>query len=175
MEANPERGGPGSVAFQGRLIAVALRQTNAGGREVVLHPGGVAMVVRDERGRVLLVRQHREGAAGPLWEIPAGVLEPGEKPLAAAKRELREETGLTAARWRYLGMLYPTPGYSSERVYLFLALGVAGPPAARSEVDEARFFTEGEIVLLARRGQGDGKTLAALALVGMKPDATGRP
>ncbi len=156
--------GPRSLAFAGRAIAVELRDTPAGQREVVLHPGAVAVLLRDELGRALLVRQHREGPGSPLWEIPAGVLERGEKPLAAAKRELREETGLTAHRWRYLGTIYPTPGYSTERTYVFLASGSQGTPAARQEVDETRFFTPEEIRRLARSGRGDAKTLAALAL-----------
>jgi ADP-ribose pyrophosphatase len=133
---------------------------------VVLHPGAVAVLVRDRAGRVLLVRQHREGAGGPLWEIPAGVLERGERPLAAAQRELWEETGLTARHWRYLGTVYPTPGYSTERTYLFLAGDPSGEPGARSEVDEVRFLSVAEIQRLARAGVGDAKTLAALALAG---------
>lgn len=131
----------------------------------MLHPGAVAVLVRDEGGRVLLVRQRREGAGGPLWEVPAGTLERGERPLAAAKRELAEEAGLTAGSWRYLGLAYPTPGYSDERTYFFLARDVAGHAAPRSEVDEVGFFTVGEVRALARRGEGDAKTLAALALL----------
>jgi ADP-ribose pyrophosphatase len=156
-------GRPPSIAFRGRAISVELRETPAGRREVVLHPGAVAILAPRD-GRILLVRQMRDGAGCPLWEIPAGVLEPGERPLAAAKRELMEETGLTAETWRYLGLLYPTPGHSNERIFLFLAVGVRGTPTAGSEVDAVGFFTRGEIVRFARRGQGDGKTLAALAL-----------
>ncbi|SQD92102.1 NUDIX hydrolase (modular protein) [Candidatus Bipolaricaulis anaerobius] len=157
------------IAFRGRAISVAVRATPAGRREVVLHPGAAAALVRDRAGRVLLVRQQREGAAGPLWEIPAGVLERGERPLAAAKRELLEETGLTARRWRYLGTVYPTPGYSTERTYLFLAGDPSGEPEARSEVDEVCFLTVAEVERLARSGAGDAKTLAALALAGESP------
>lgn len=161
-----ERAAPGarSLVFQGRAITVEVRETPAGPREVVLHPGAVAVLLRDELGRILLVHQHREGPRAPLWEIPAGVLEVGEKPLAAAKRELSEETGLTARRWRYLGTVYPTPGYSAERTYVFLAEKPSGEPAARSEVDEAGFFPTASIYRWARMGQGDAKTLAALAL-----------
>lgn len=160
------RGSEGiSVVFRGRAISVEVRNTPLGRREVVLHPGAVGVLVRDEGGRVLLVRQHREGVDGPLWEIPAGTLGQGEKPLAAAKRELAEETGLTAGRWRYLGLAYPTPGYSTERTYFFLARDLSREPLPCSEVDEVAFFTVGEIRALAQRGEGDAKTLAALTLL----------
>lgn len=154
----------GRAGFQGRLLTVLLRETPAGTREVVLHPGAVALVIPDQCGRLLLVRQYREGPRAGLWEIPAGTLEPGEKPYAAAGRELREETGLSG-RLRYLGVLYPTPGYSTERTYFFRVEDVEGTPAARSEVDAVRFFSPEEILDLARRGLGDGKTLAALAFL----------
>jgi ADP-ribose pyrophosphatase len=151
--------------FRGRLLTVLLRSTPEGSREVVVHPGAVGMVVVDGYGRLLLVRQHREGAGKPLWEIPAGTLEPEERPLAVAKRELLEETGLSARQWRFLGLIYPTPGYSTERIFLFLAQGVEGTPVARAEVAEVRFFSPQEVRRLARTGQGDGKTLAVLALL----------
>jgi len=154
------------VVFSGPVFSVAIRHTQHGRRDVVVHPGAVAICANDPTGRVLLVRQHREGARGPLWEIPAGLLERGEKPLAAAKRELGEETGVTAGRWRYLGTIYPTPGYSTERTHLFLASDLQDTPGAHAEVDEARFFTAEEIRHLARSGRGDAKTLAALALAG---------
>lgn len=132
---------------------------------MVAHPGAVAVLALDEKGQVLLVRQEREGAGRALWEIPAGVLERGERPLEAAKRELLEETGLSARSWRYLGTMYSTPGYSTERVYVFLASGLSGICGARSEVDAVRFSTRDEITREARAGRGDGKTLAALQLL----------
>lgn len=95
---------------------------------------------------------------------PRGDPRTGERPHAAALRELREETGLWG-KLRYLGVLYPTPGYSTERTYFFRVEDVEGTPAARSEVDAVRFFTPEEILDLARRGLGDGKTLAALAFL----------
>lgn len=131
---------------------------------MVVHPGAVALVVPDPHGRILLVRQDREGPGRALWEIPAGILDPGEKPYTAAARELAEETGLTG-KLRFLGLVYPTPGYSTERTYFFRVERGRGKPEARSEIAAVRFFTREEILDLARRGEGDGKTLTALALL----------
>ncbi|MGB9757366.1 MAG: NUDIX hydrolase [Candidatus Bipolaricaulaceae bacterium] len=159
----PEEGGAEEkVAYAGRLLRVVLRRTPRGVRELVEHPGAVAILVTDEKGRVLLVRQYREGPGKELWEIPAGTLEPGEKPYACAQRELREETGLSV-RLRFLGVIHPTPGYSTERIFLF-ATEASGEALASGEIEEVRFFTKEEVLELARRGEGDGKTLAALAL-----------
>lgn len=153
--------GSDKVAFHGRLLRLVLRETARGLREVVEHPGAVAILVFDPLGRILLVRQFREGAGRKLWEIPAGTLEPGEKPFSCAVRELREETGLSV-KPRFLGVIYPTPGYSTERIFLFAARA-EGEAIASSEIEEVRFFTKEEILELARRGEGDGKTLAALS------------
>jgi ADP-ribose pyrophosphatase len=155
--------GSDKVAFHGRLLRVVLRETPRGAREVVEHPGAVAILVFDSLGRILLVRQFREGAGRALWEIPAGTLESGEKPYSCAVRELREETGLSL-RPRFLGVIYPTPGYSTERIFLFAAK-TEDKAVASSEIEEVRFFTKDEILELARRGEGDGKTLAALAFL----------
>lgn len=162
-------------AFRGRLISVRVLATPRGTREIVEHPGAVAIVVRDAEGRVLLVRQLREAVGKEVWEIPAGKLEPGEVPEEAARRELCEETGLDAEELVPLGAIYPTPGYSSEVIYLFLAQGLAGVPQASSEVSEVRFFTPGEVAKLAQAGEGDGKTLAALALLKLRNQGGEQP
>ncbi len=150
--------------FRGKLLTLKLLHTPRGIREIVEHPGAAAVLVVDEAGRVLLVRQLREAVGRELWEIPAGKLEPGEYPELTAQRELQEETGLVAGRLTYLGVIYPTPGYSNERIYLFAAEELKGEARAASEVSEARFFSVEEALRLAFEGQGDGKTLAALAL-----------
>ncbi len=156
----------GTCVHKGSLISVRVVDTAGGYRDIVHHPGAVAIIVCDAEGRLLLVRQHRVAAGQDMWEIPAGTVEPGEEPLSTAKRELLEETGLSASKWTFVGTVFPTPGYSDERIHLFLAEGVSGQPRARSEVDEARFFPRSEILDLVQDGLGDGKTLAALALVG---------
>ncbi len=93
-------------------------------REVVHHPGGVCVVALDTDGMVSLVRQFRYPFREHLWELPAGKLEPGEEPLPAAMRELSEETGLEAETWEELGSIYTSPGFSTERLYVYLATGL---------------------------------------------------
>ncbi len=153
------------VLYQGKFLRVEAWPTPQGEREILVHPGAVAMLVTDEKGRVLLVRQSRAAAQEELWEIPAGTMEPGEAPLDTARRELFEETGLVGEEWRYLGAFWPTPGYASEKIHLFWVPRVSGTLRAQSEIAEVRFFPVEEILTLARQGRGDGKTLAALALL----------
>ena len=110
-------------------------------RDLVLHPGAVGIVALDDDEQVTLIRQYRHPVAAELWEIPAGLLdEPGEPPLATAQRELIEEVGLTASRWRTVIDLYSSPGMSSETIRVFLAQDLAEvDPAIRPEpTDEER-------------------------------------
>ena len=155
----------GEYVFRGRLISVKVEETPRGPREVVEHPGAAAVLVLDAEGRVLVVRQPREAAGKALWEIPAGKLEPGEAPEEAARRELLEETGLSASTLVPLGVIYPTPGYSGEVIHLYLAREVGGKAEARSEISQVRYMSPRELAELARIGEGDGKTLAVLALL----------
>jgi 8-oxo-dGDP phosphatase len=100
-------------------------------REVVEHPGAVAVVAVDELGRVLLIRQYRHPAQRQLWEIPAGLRDvPGEPLLVTAQRELLEEAGYRAADWRVLADFFSSPGISSERLRVFLARDLREVPAA---------------------------------------------
>jgi 8-oxo-dGDP phosphatase len=101
------------------------------GREVVEHPGAVAVLALDEAGRVLLIRQYRHPVGALLWEIPAGLRDvAGEPPLVTAERELLEETGYRAADWRVLVDYFSSPGISSERLRIFLARGLTRVPDA---------------------------------------------
>ena len=112
--------------FQGRIITVLLDTAGLpdGGtaqREVVLHPGGVAILALDEADNVALVRQYRYPLHGLLLELPAGKLDPGEDHRPAALRELSEETGLEAAKWTYLGYTLASPGFCTEALHMYLA------------------------------------------------------
>ncbi|SNS34098.1 ADP-ribose pyrophosphatase [Geodermatophilus saharensis] len=128
------------TVYEGRVIRL-VRDTVAmpgGGdsvREVVRHPGAVAVVALDDEGRVVLLRQYRHPVGGYLWELPAGLRDAaGEEPLATAQRELAEEVRLAAERWSLLTTTYSTPGFCDELVLVYLAEGL-------SDVDRPEGFT----------------------------------
>ncbi|HKB15145.1 MAG TPA: NUDIX hydrolase [Planctomycetota bacterium] len=139
-------------------------------QELILHPGAAVVLPKMDADRVLLVRQYRHAARAFLWEAPAGRLEPGESPEQAARRELREETGLRAERWTRLGGFFPAPGITSEFMHLFLAEGLAPDGGAAPDEDEeieTGVFPLAEIRRRIRDGEiRDGKTIVALALLG---------
>lgn len=112
--------------YRGRILRVRedrvrLPNGKEGVREVVEHPGGVAILAIDSEDRVLLVRQYRYPFERVLTEIPAGKREPGEPPFITAQRELQEEVGVTADTWTELGTLIPSPGCYGETLYLYMA------------------------------------------------------
>jgi len=156
------------VLLQGKIFdLVASRLTLPSGVEqdlwVVQHPGAVAIAAVTDAGEMLLVRQYRHAARELLVEVPAGRLEPGESPRAAAERELAEETGHGAAQWRELAAFLPAPGFCSERIVLFEARGLRAVPAT-PDADE-----DLEILRLPPRrvleNARDAKTLLAAALL----------
>ncbi|MCL2545637.1 MAG: NUDIX hydrolase [Oscillospiraceae bacterium] len=115
-----------STAYSGIIVnvrrdTVRLPNGNAAEREVVVHPGGVAILPLDEDGNVTLVKQFRYAGNQVLLEIPAGKLEIGETPEECGRKELREEVGFTAGRFELLSVMYPTMGYCTEKLHLYLA------------------------------------------------------
>lgn len=113
------------VVYEGKIVNVRsddvlLPSGKTAKREVVMHPGGAAIVVMDSDDRILLVKQYRYAVGETLYEIPAGKLDKGEYPLQAAKRELLEETGLVAENLTPLGFVYSSCGFTDERIYLYL-------------------------------------------------------
>jgi ADP-ribose pyrophosphatase len=160
----------GETKFTGRIVTVSVeRFRHEDGevvtREKVAHPGAVGMIAIDDT-HVWLVRQPREvaGLKNSL-EIPAGKLDvPGEEPLATAKRELAEEIGKQAARWHELMVFYTSPGFSDERVWLFLAMDLSDSPPAHSEENERIEIVPWPLseLDLAIRECEDSKSLIAL-------------
>jgi ADP-ribose pyrophosphatase len=133
-------------------------------RAIVQHVGSAVILPINEKGRVLLARQFRLPAKSYLWEIPAGRLDEGETPLRAAKRELREETGLTAKKWTKLFSLYMSPGFLAEKMTIFAAedLKEGEPESMEDERIETRWFKPKELDAMIDDGKlQDGKTVAA--------------
>jgi ADP-ribose pyrophosphatase len=164
--------------YTGRIVNLDLDRVrfpdgSVGELEILRHPGASAVVPfldppRDSDPRVVLIRQFRHAADGFIWEIPAGRLDPGESPEACAGRELEEETGMRARRLGRLTTIHTTPGFTDERIHLFLAEGLE-PGAHHREADE---FMElhtlrwSEVLRLAEAGEiVDGKTLVSLLFV----------
>ncbi len=107
-------------------------------RDVLRHPGAVAVAAVDDEGRLLLIRQYRHPVAAFMWEIPAGLLDqPGEELVECARRELAEEAGVTATQWSPLLELALSPGGTSERITVFRATGLTVEPESRQHTGEA--------------------------------------
>lgn len=128
--------------FEGKIIKVTLDQAelpNGGlaAREVVYHPGGVAILALDAENRVALVRQYRYPIRQLLLELPAGKLDAGEDHRLAAARELSEETGLEAEEFTYLGHILASPGFSDEALHMYLARGLT---QKKQHLDEDEFL-----------------------------------
>jgi ADP-ribose pyrophosphatase len=164
--------------YSGRIVnldldSVRFPDDSVGQLELLRHPGASAVVpFLDPPGeadpRVVLIRQFRHAADGFIWEIPAGRLDAGESPETCASRELEEETGMRARRLERLTTILTTPGFTDERIHLFLAQGLE-PGAEHREADE---FMElhtlrwSEVLRLVESGEiVDGKTLVSLLFV----------
>jgi len=131
-------------------------------RSIVRHAGSAVMMAVDAKKRILLVRQYRLPAAKPMWESPAGRLDPGENPLQAAKRELVEETGYRASKWKKLVSFYPSPGYVGEKMTIFLATGLTEGESHPMDDEriECCWFSNAEIDRMLASGKIiDGKTM----------------
>jgi ADP-ribose pyrophosphatase len=153
------------VVYEGKLLAVTVERWGAHEREIVEHPGAVAIVAVDAEGCVTLVRQLREATRGELVELPAGTCKPGESALETARRELAEETGLRGGEWRQAAAFWTTPGFTRERMTLFFVEGVKAGDAAPDD-DESFELVRWPISEIGARLDEieDAKTLAGLLL-----------
>ena len=137
-------------------------------REILHHPGAVAIVPVLEKGKIILIKQFRYAAGDFLWEIPAGTLEKGETIRQCAHRELKEEIGYSARRLKRMVNFYPTPGVSSEIIYIFKASGLikAEPHREEDELLKQKKFSFKEAIELIKKGKIiDAKTIIGLLLL----------
>ena len=158
------------LLLQSRIFRVVRRSYQSAdgrplSRDVVLHPGAVAIVPLVDEGRICLLRNRRPSIDRTLIEIPAGTLEVGEEPAVCAARELEEETGFTAGRLEPLTSFYMSPGILSERMYVFTAAELKPGPAhreANEEIENLVVSWDEALGMIARGEIEDGKTIAAL-------------
>ena len=162
--------------FDGRIMnvqkwTVRLPDGNEAGREIVLHKGASAVVPVDSEGNTYLVRQYRTPIDEVLTEIPAGKLDYiGEDFLAAAKRELREETGFTAEKWTLLTKMVTTPGFTNELIAIYMAEGLS---KGETDMDDDEFIELQKLPLdkavqMVKSGElKDSKTIAGLLLASL--------
>jgi ADP-ribose pyrophosphatase len=159
--------------YRGRVInlsvlEVRLPDGSQTRRELVRHPGAVAMVALDEAKHVLLVRQYRIAADRVMLEIPAGTLRDNEPPEACAERELQEETGYRPGKLERIGGMFVAPGYTTEFIHLYLATDLH---ESRLELDDDEFIEvervplADAIAMIERGDLIDGKSIAALLQV----------
>jgi ADP-ribose pyrophosphatase len=159
--------------YNGRVVGLALLDVTlpngeAGKRELIQHPGAVAVVAIDEQGNVLLVKQYRIAADKIMREIPAGTLKPGEDPLVCAERELQEETGYKPGRLEPIGGIYPAPGYTTEYIHLFLATDLQHAPLPMDDdefIEVERLPLAEALALVDSNEICDAKSVAGLLRV----------
>ena len=159
--------------YEGKIInlrvdTVELPSGKKTKREIIEHAGCTAIVALDSENNVLLVRQYRKAAERMLLEIPAGGIEPGEKPLDGARRELEEETGFSAGKWKKLGFFYTSPGFTTEFMHIYLATDLK-PTKINPDDDEnielVRVPLKKTLGLIASREICDAKSIAGLLMV----------
>jgi ADP-ribose pyrophosphatase len=171
------------TVFEGRVISlrrdtVAMPGGGTSVREVVTHPGAVAVVALDDDEQVVLLRQYRHPVGRHLWELPAGLRDAdGEPPLETAKRELAEEALLAADRWSLLTTHYSTPGFCDELVLIYLAEGLTAvdrPEGFTVEHEEADMTLERVPLRDAVQRVFDGDIRNASAVIGLLAAAQAR-
>lgn len=158
------------ILHQGRAFSfvkenVTLENGTTVDLEVVRHPGAAAIVPFITTDKLIMLKQYRHAIGHHIWEIPAGTLDPNEDPLECAKRELIEETGYSGSQWKKLGQITPVPGYSDERIHIFVATDLT-PAAQNLDADEVLDVHEvpfEKAVEMIEKGQiQDSKTISGL-------------
>ena len=160
------------VAYKGKVFSVYTDKVQEPGgfvntRDVIRHNGSIVILAVDESKdasdpEIILERQYRHAAGQILLELPAGRIEPGEAPLAAAKREMIEETGYRAKRWTHLTKYYASPGFLGESMNVYLARDIrqgAADPEADEQIEVVRMRLSEVLAMIAADKIHDGKTL----------------
>ncbi|GAK06580.1 NUDIX domain-containing protein [Geomicrobium sp. JCM 19038] len=158
------------TVFEGKVITlelhdVTLPDKSSGKREVIKHPGAVAVLAVTPEGTIPLIRQYRKASEQTLLEIPAGKKEAGEEPLETAKRELKEETGFSAEHFVDIGGFYTSPGFADEYIHIYLAENVSTGEANTDEDEflEIEMWSKEEAIQFALKGKfNDAKTAYSL-------------
>lgn len=164
------------LIYDGRVVhlyldTVQLPNGQNAKREIVRHPGAVAIVPLDAEGKVILVTQYRHAAGRVLLEIPAGTLNPGEDPDLCAVRELQEEIGYKPGKLQRLGGIYLAPGYSTEYIHLYLATDLV---ESRLHMDADEFIEVSRLTVADVRQRiqsgeiADAKTISAMMMVNLR-------
>ncbi|MBI4670700.1 MAG: NUDIX hydrolase [Chloroflexi bacterium] len=159
-------------AYQGRVVNLRLDTVRVGNgavtvREIAEHHGAVAMIPLDDTGNVTLVKQWRAATGRVMLEIPAGTLEPNENPEEGAPRELKEETGLTAARWDFIVRFFPSPGILTEEMFLYLARDLsqgAQELMGDEDIEVVKLPLDDAIARIGTSEIADAKTIVGLLL-----------
>ena len=176
------------AVFKGKLLKVFVKQVRlphgyVATYEMIKHPGASLVVPFLAKDKIIMLRQLRPVIGAYIYELPAGTLDKNEAPIACARREIIEETGYSAAKFTLIGKIYPVPGYSTEKIFIYKASGLKkiihssrahlSVPYQRQrygeedEVIENRILTRAQTVRLFKTGRiTDAKTIAALAFCG---------
>jgi len=133
--------------------------------EFIEHPGATAVIPFLDDKRIVLLKQYRHALKKYIWEVPAGTLDPREEIISCAKRELIEETGYSAGQWHRLGEITPVPGYSNERIHIFLATGLQ--PADQNLDEDEVIQVQAVDFLKAIEMIGDGEIQDAKSIAGL--------
>ena len=160
--------------FKGRLLKLYVKKVQlphgyVATFEMIKHPGAALIIPFLSANRIIMLRQLRPVINSYIYELPAGTLGKNEPPLACARREIIEETGYSAGRLEFLGSIYPVPGYSTEKIFIYKAEGLKKKDriVEEDEVIEVRVFKKAAIKRLFKSGKiVDAKTIAAFAMCG---------
>lgn len=159
--------------FDGKIIKLELQTVelcnkNLAEREIVRHKGGVAVIPITENNEIIMVRQFRKAFDEELLEIPAGKIEHDEKPEVCAIRELKEETGLSADKISLLNVMYPSPGYTDEKIYIYKAEGLTEGDLSLDEdefLNVEKYSLEQSVEMVKTGILTDAKSIIAILLL----------